>query len=280
MRAARLLVLSCLLFVLAACGGDGGPPPAAGPDPAGGRVITSNLRAVAVRESYTIQVFVPADYDAGTALLPAIYVTEGDAPYGAGATGPGFGPGSRFDAFKQAMQRRKTRALLVGIGGTARRNTDFLLPTARDYLDFITKELAPQIERDYRADPKRRALSGLSHGGYFVLAALVMEGTSGTFNFSHYLSNDTSFGTHAGQPGLLEYERQLDGRPLPVTLLLAGAAPDGTTNGRMVRAVYEQMLGHAHPGLTLHHSSFNTTHVGADLPAFEDALVRYFPSQP
>lgn len=142
--------------------------------------------------AYPIQIFLPASYADGTAKLPVIYATEGDALYGAG------GRQSRFDAFKDEMQSRGTQAILVGIGGTARRNVDFLLPGAETYLNFITKDLAPSIERQYRADPKKRALSGLSHGGYFVVVALILEGKAGNLSFSHYLSTESSIGAQGG----------------------------------------------------------------------------------
>lgn len=261
--------LLALALLLSACGGGGssGQPPTE----TIGQVVRSSVRADANGFSYEILVYLPPSYDTGTALLPAIYVTEGDAPYGAGI--------SRFDNFKQAMQRRGTQAILVGLSGTARRNTDFLLPEASKYLDFIARQLAPAIERQYRADPKRRALSGLSHGGYFVVAALVLEGQAGTPSFSHYLSTESSYGAHAGPSDFLAFEKQLDtagARPLPTTLFLAGAV--GGNGSIMVDPLHAQMASHAHPGLTLLKSLYaNTSHVGADLPAFEEALTRFFP---
>lgn len=274
-RAVHLLFLA-LAFVLPACGGGGSAGPAAPPDETIGRVVQTSLRAESNRFVYPIQVFLPQSYDAGTGLLPVIYATEGDAPYG--AVNPVFGnqPKSRFDTFKEAMQRRGTQAILVGIGGTERRGTDFLLPGAADYLKFIAQELAPAIERQYRADPRRRALSGLSHGGYFVVAALVLEGQAGLLSFSHYLSTEPSYGGHASVPDFLAFERQLEaGKPLATTLLLSGAR---TGNASVVGApLYAQIAARNHPGLVLLKSDYETTHVGADLPAFEEALTRFFP---
>lgn len=266
LQASRRHVLVLLAAALSACGGGGssGDPPS---QPSG-QVISSTLFSQATGAPYAIQVWLPASYASGTGLLPVIYATEGDAPYGPGGL-------SRFDAFKDAMQRRGTQAILVGIGGTQRRNSDFLLPGAASYLQFIATELAPTIERQYRADAKRRALSGLSHGGYFVVAALVLEAPSGRLSFSHYLSTDSSFGTHGNASGYLQFEQSIAGRALPATLFLAGAQ---NFNGPMVRALYEQMTAEAHPGLTLAHAEYNSTHVGSDLPAFEDALSRYFPA--
>lgn len=263
------LLAAAAATALAACGG-GGSSSDEPPAEAVGQVINSSLRSEATGGSYAIRVYLPPAHAAGTAPLPTIYVTEGDALYGSSGLAP-----TRFDTFKQVMQRRGTQAILVGIGGTAQRGTDFLLPGAAVYLNFITKELAPSIERQYRADPKRRALSGLSHGGYFVVAALVIEGMAGALSFSHYLSTEASVGGHGNATSFLAYEKQLDGKPLPATLFLTGA-----TNGNTVligNPLYAQMAAQSNPGLTLLKAEYNASHVGADVPAFEDALARFFP---
>ncbi|MBX3587290.1 MAG: alpha/beta hydrolase [Ramlibacter sp.] len=259
---------TALLLAVGGCGGGGGASTdtAAG---ATGQVSASTLKSAENGYVYTLQTFLPASYATGTATLPAIYVTEGDAPYG--------GTQSRFEVFKEVMQRRGTQAILVGISGTERRTVDFLLPGAQSYVNFIAKELAPAIERQYRADPARRALSGLSHGGYLVVAALVLEGSASNLSFSHYLSTDSSFGGHGDVAGFLNYEKQLDaaGKPLPATLFLAGSR---NANGPVVVApLYAQMASHNHAGLTLLTAQYDTTHVGSDLPAFEEALTRFFP---
>jgi len=262
-------VMFALAAVLGACGGGGSGDTPQPRTETVGQVVNTTLKASSNGHTYPVRVYLPQSYAAGTTALPVIYATEGDAPYGS------FGS-SRFDAFKEAMQRRGTQAILVGIGGTERRGTDFLLPGATQYLEFITKELAPSIERQYRADPKRRALSGLSHGGYFVVAALVLEGQSAaTLSFSHYLSTEASVGGHGDLGGLLAFERQVDGRPLPTTLFLSGAR---NGNAAVIGApLHAQMESHAHAGLTLLKAEYDTTHVGADLPVFEEALARFFP---
>lgn len=269
------LIALAAAAALTACGGGGGgddtPPPA--PPETVGQVINSSLRSESVGSTYAIQVFLPQSYATGTTALPVIYATEGDAPYGTASFGNT--AISRFDTFKQVMQRRGTQAILVGIGGTAQRGNDFLLPGATKYLNFITRELAPSIERQYRADPKRRALSGLSHGGYFVIAALVLEGQAGALSFSHYLSTESSVGAHGDAVSFLAFEKQLDGKPLPATLFLTGASAGNTV--LIGNPLYAQMAAQTNPGLTLLRAEYNTTHVGADVPAFEDALKRFFP---
>ncbi len=174
-QARRSALICAASAVLTGCGG-GGAGDGAAPT-ASGQVINSTIKSVSNGNTYPIQVFLPESYATSTTVLPVIYATEGVAPYG-GANR------SRFDTFKEVMQRRGTQAVLVGVGGTAWRGTDFLMPGATKYLDFLVKELAPTVESQYRIDRKRRALSGLSHGGYFVLAALILEARAGVPPFS------------------------------------------------------------------------------------------------
>ena len=274
--ARRAALAAALAGALSACGGGGSSGSDAPPPETAGQVVNSSMKSASTGSTYSIQVFLPAGYPGGTATLPVIYATEGDAPYGGAAPGIGGLNRSRFDTFKEVMQRRGTQAILVGIGGTAWRNTDFLQPGASRYLDFIVKELAPAIESQYRADPKRRALSGLSHGGYFVVAALVLEAQAGRPpSFSHYLSTECSVGEYSSPAGVLAFEKTIEGKPLPTTLFIAGAS---NGNHPLIGiTLYNQMSAQSLPGLTLLKAEYNTSHVGADVPAFEDALKRFFP---
>ncbi len=263
----RRTALVTVAAALTACGG--GSSGDADPPAAVGQVINSTLKSTSNGNTYPIQVYLPQTYAIGTTPLPVIYATEGDAQFG--------GPNrSRFEVFKEVMQRQGTQAILVGIGGTAWRGSDFLMPGAAKYLDFIVKELAPTIERDYRADPKRRALSGLSHGGYFVVAALILEARAGVPpSFSYYLATEGSVGEHTSPAGVLAFEKHIDGKPLPTTLFLAGAS--GGNHPLIGIPLYNQMASQNLPGLVLLKAEYNTSHVGADLPAFEEALKRFLP---
>ncbi|MBU0893105.1 MAG: hypothetical protein KKH21_19780, partial [Gammaproteobacteria bacterium] len=119
-------------------------------------------------------------------------------------------------------------------------------------------------------------LSGLSHGGYFVLAALVLEAQAGVApSFSHYLSTEISVGEHASVAGVLAFEKQIEGKPLPTTLVIAGAR---NGNHPLIGIpLYNQMAAQNLPGLVLLKAEYDASHVGSDVPAFEDALRRFFP---
>ncbi|MCC2674603.1 MAG: putative esterase [Ramlibacter sp.] len=266
-RLSSALLLLCTAAALAACGGGGGSS-----DEAVGTVESFRFESARVGTHYPIDVYLPESYATGRRNYPVIYAVEGDARMGA----PEF-PGTRFENFKAVMQQRKTQAILVSIGRTERRVTDFLMPGAEPYHAFIVQELIPRIDRVYRTDPTQRALTGLSHGGHFVLVAMALEAMAGDVRFSHFLSFETSSGG-ADSASTLALEQQLadSGRPVPATLFFAGAKI-GFTNGPNILSLYERMGARNYAGLTLEHMSFNGTHVSIDVMAFEEALSRYFP---
>ena len=255
-------------LLLSACGGGGGGS-IASPTTIG-RTESLSVASAQTGFTYPIQVYLPPAYDANaTARLPVIYALDGDAAFGYVTSTSG--SATRFEAMREVLQRRGTAAVLVGIGGTVRRNTDFLEPGDVAYHAFITQELVPRIESAYRADPAGRILSGLSNGGTFVFLAFMLEAPA-TPTFAQFWSIETAAPDLTGA-GLLAEENALaaavQGRSVPVTLYLAGATQ---ANGPIVNSLYLQVAAHQYGGLVLKHSSFSTSHVGADIPALNDAL--------
>lgn len=103
-----------------------------------------------------------------------------------------------------------------------------------------------------------------------------MEGTAGTPSFEYYLSTDSSFGAHGNVAAYLDYVKQLNANanPLPATLFLGGAT---MFNGPIANQLYTQLTQQSHPGFTVLKAIYDTSHVGSDVPAFEEALTRFFP---
>jgi len=243
---------------------------------------------------YKLYVYLPASYEMGTATYPVIYATDGDSA---------FPPEGRFVNFTKILQRRAIDAILVGIGGTVRRKKDYVLPGAKAYHEFITQELIPFIESHFRADPKRRILSGLSLGGSFVVTSLFLEAPNTLF-FSHYISAEGSF----SQPSFVAQEQKFSStigtKSIPATLILArgfvnnkvrqqqfsaaietknnlamanlARAYSEATNSAAVDALYRRMVDRHYVDLILIETHFATDHVGTDNPSFEDAMVRIF----
>jgi predicted alpha/beta superfamily hydrolase len=258
-----------------------------------GSVTLATVDSAQTRAVYRLSIYLPASYATGTATYPVIYATDGDAA---------FPPEGRFVNLAKILQRHRIESILVGIGGTERRRKDYVLPGARAYHEFLTQELIPFIESHFRADPKRRILSGLSLGGVFVVTALFLEAPDTLF-FSHYISAEGSFFL----PSFVTLERTVSStignKSMPATLILArGSASNKAhpqqfsavggkgnfaiaslasdlgefSNSDEVNSLYRRMVSRQYVDLILIETNFATDHVGTDNPSFEDAVVRIF----
>ncbi|SEU14758.1 hypothetical protein SAMN05443580_11855 [Variovorax sp. OV084] len=269
-----------LLLELSGCGGGGGgggggaavlpvapvvttPPPA---NTSSGRVVSISMKSDATGATYPIQFYLPAGYDSATSSYPAIYITDGDAVYNNSVT--------RFKNFTDILEAAGKKAIVVGIGGTARRNTDYLMPGAKAYHDFLTGQLVPYVESNYRANPAKRMLSGLSNGGIFVACAFFMEGAS-QFTFQYFFSSEAPFNGAHDQIDPLESQMYASssGRDIPVTLLLGYGI--GNVGGTVITAMYDQIASRNYKGLQLSVKGYPGGHTPMDLPSFEDIVARF-----
>ena len=293
-RIAIALEIACVCLIvagLAACAGDSKHQGVT--EDTIGNVAVATVDSAQTGAVYKLSIYLPASYATGTATYPVIYATDGDAA---------FPPEGRFVNLAKILQRRHIESILVGIGGTERRKKDFLLPGAKAYHAFLTQELIPFIESHFRADPKRRILSGLSLGGVFVVTALFLEAPD-TLIFSDYISAEGSFFL----PSFVTLERTVSStigtKSLPATLILArgSASNKGSpqqfsaaggkgnfaiaglandlgefSNSDVVNSLYRRMVSRHYVDLTLIETNFATDHVGTDNPSFEDAVARIF----
>jgi len=244
--ARNILGLSlCVLTV--SCGGgggsSGGSDPAISPidlsTPLNGSITTDTVVAsAATGASYPISVYVPADYATTTDYLRVIYILDGGADNG-----------DRLPNLAKITEQHGLRAVLIGIGGYARREIDCELAGARDFYAFITTELIPFIESKYRIDPNARTLAGHSLGGLFAVVALVMDRPDHRY-FANYISQCTS--TWGEEPQLFDMEQKLfteSAGNLPgTTLVLSG---DVLGNDFWVERVYQRFLARHYQGLQL-----------------------------
>lgn len=158
-----------------------------GQQPAGQAVELPNTRAHVissekVNDRFSISVGLPASYTRdSTRRFPVVYVLDADKSFGI----------ARDVADWLAWAGEIEPVIIVGVGYEnqwwAKRARDMTFsrdrgrlwgnfPTAGGgsaFLDFLQVELTPYIEREYRVDPRRRALAGLSFGGLFAMEALL-----------------------------------------------------------------------------------------------------------
>ena len=88
---------------------------------------------------------------------------------------------------------------------------------ADDFLRFLTEELAPRIERDYRGDPNQRVLHGHSLGGNFVVDVVFRQPEA----FTHYIASAPALSIDDGVSFLNEREYAADHDSVPASLYLA-----------------------------------------------------------
>jgi enterochelin esterase-like enzyme len=280
-RRFTLALAAAFVLGLAACGGGGGggggglpllPPVAGEPPPAPppsstSRVINATLKSNANGDTYPIQIYLPAAYDGGTSTYPAMYLTDGDAKFNFGT--------SRFQNFVDILEQQGKKAIVVGIGGTAHRNTDYLPPGSTAYHDFVTRELVPYVESNYRANPAKRMLSGLSNGGIFVASAFFMEG-AGQFTFQYFFSSEAPFNGPLAAP-MDQLEKQMYAnaatRDVPVTLLLAYAL--NNSGGPTITAMHDTIASRNYKGLKLSLKGYAGGHTQMDIPSLGDIAARF-----
>ena len=287
-RALSLAAASTIFLGLSACGGGGGggggggipfvPPVTAPPTGAPvapptttSRVVADTIVSTRTGAAYSLEIYLPASYDGSSASYPVIYALDGDAVFNP--------PGNRFANLKDILDQRNTQAILVGIGGTARRTTDYVLPGAVPYHDFLTSELVPFIEAKYRSDTKKRMLTGLSLSGSMTGIALFLEGAKNNLTFSYFLSFE---GTYDGQGTRYQDLEQamhdgLAGNPLPATLFLTRCATVSSCNFNPVDGMYQRLLARGYPGFTVTETTYSTTHGKTDIPSFTDAIAKILP---
>jgi predicted alpha/beta superfamily hydrolase len=110
----------------------------------------------------------PANYDFSSARYPVLIVLDGDWNFQHASTTVDF----------LADDNRIPAMLVVGIPNTDRSRDLFPQNGAENFLKFITTELIPKLDQDFRTQPYR-ILVGHSNGGLFGLYSVI--GAPGAF---------------------------------------------------------------------------------------------------
>jgi Putative esterase len=264
MRLGRAISAALLVALITACGGGGGggsdTPTTAMPL---GTTVMSSINSAQTGIAYTLDIWLPPDYATSTTSYPAVYAT--DCEY-------------RFATLSGVLQQTGRNVILVNICAMsdARRWIDFTMPGAAAYYRFLTTELIPSIEANYRASSANRTFSGHSLSGEFAMLALFMEDPANRF-FKSILSEECScwydasqnFSMLLPQPLALEQAMYDASNQLPINLIMAG---DTLSNEPEVSFAYATMINRNFQGLRSTQPIYHLGHVPMDGPAFEDAL--------
>src|SRR5690606_17816676 len=157
------------------------------------RIKNTSIVSAVTGVTYPVHIYLPEDYASSNKSYPVIYATDGQWI---------------FNGFASALDDKSLYVILVAVeqGPNDRRSVDYILPDARQYFLFLTAELLPTIERDYRVDTTQRTLSGTSYGGILVAAVLLLDDVVQP-HFRNYLSFDASFYVHPHATADLQTER-------------------------------------------------------------------------
>ena len=262
-----------LLLSIVNCGGGGGDtanPPAAVPPSLKGSITTNTVvpSINTAAASYQVSVYLPADYATTTDQLPVIYALDG-----------GVDNGDRFVTMATITEEQGVRAVLIGIGGYAYRETDYRLPGAINFYAFVTTELIPFIEPQYRIDPGTRTLAGHSYGGFFTVVALLEDRPDPRY-FENFISQDIA--TFEQEADLFAMEQELftaSAGNLPGTTLILSGDRSGDGNDAAVERVYQQFLMRNYQGLNLQRiPAYSLGHQEMFEPSFRESIRRVFES--
>lgn len=267
MRLVRLAATAFVLGILAGCGGGGGDGGNSGnAPPAQGVRLQSAIHSSETGITYNYQVYLPPGYAQGAARYPVIYAADGEY---------------RFPVLSGVLEQQRRDAILVNVWhmGGDRRWIDFTMPGAAAYYRFLTRELIPSIDAQYRTDPSRRIYSGHSLSGEFAVYALYLERPGERF-FSAFLSGDGSFWArpdmiwehpHGGEPATTMEREMFDrDRNLPVSIVLAGTSQG---NGPRVTLLHERLSTRGYANLRLRMLDYTLGHLAMDEPSFVEGLA-------
>ena len=131
-----------------------------------------NLHSKVLNEERTLLISLPKGYEYTQERYPVIYVLDGDVTSHA----------QTFSTVNNLNWSSIPRMIIVSIKNT-NRNRD-MLGESHKFLQFITEELFPYIEKKYRTN-NGRILYGESNSGVFVLTSLLENPD----NFSTYIAS-------------------------------------------------------------------------------------------
>ena len=201
--------------------------------------VTFEIHSEFVDANFVISVSFPFGYSQSDARFPALYIPDAWWTFGMATdiarqisadqlvppmlvVGIGY-PGTIGDAIVlrlRDMTLRPSESLEQMIGQMAASfgpHPPLSSGGADNFLRFLTEELIPIIERDYRGDPDQRVLHGHSLGGSFVVDVVFRQPEA----FTHYIASAPGLHLDDGVSFLNEREYAADHDSVPASLYLA-----------------------------------------------------------
>jgi predicted alpha/beta superfamily hydrolase len=250
--------LASIALLVAGCGGGGGDDGSPPPNPAGAaKTETLSISSSYTGVTYPLTVYLPAGYATSTGPKRVLYAMDHDL---------------QFAVVRQFAEMKGLDAIIVSIGAISsdRRFIDFDLPGAAAYYKFLTLELIPRVEAQYRIDPAKRSLLGYSLSGLMGVIAIFQDHPTGRY-FKGYVMTDPSMQFHTAE--LLAAEQQLwdATHSLPIT-----AYHCQTATGTPWDTLAHQMQARGYQGLDYKFQPYPLTHQTVLAPCIADGLDYLF----
>ncbi len=258
----RALLLGAPALLLGCGGGGGGGSSPAPPAPLQGTVETRVVRARALGLDYGLQVYLPPGSSAPRDTLPVVLVLDGE---------------TWFETVARGAEAVGLQALVVGVNSVSRRDLDYVPANSctaggggqAAYLAMLRDDVLPAVQAQFGGHAGRRALFGHSHGGGFVLYAMLAE-RAGAHAFRDYLACDASLGCYYDTAiGWIDAYAAAQ-RRLPVRLHLSHASA-GNVLSNVPWA--EALAARRFDDLALRPQAYSGSHTGIVPQAVADGLA-------
>lgn len=207
--------------------------------------------------TYAVGIHFPAGYAPNSGTHPVIYAADGEF---------------LFRNIVDAVRHFGLNAIVVAVshGGVDRRPVDYTFPGATAYNKFLTLELLPFIETQYRVDRTKRTYVGFSFSGSFAAVAMLLDDRTNR-RFGSFVSIDGSFWNQTDMINQLEQDLADSTRSLPVTLFLAAAA-----NRNSIEVFQQRLATRGYQGLRVFFQLYSVSHSEVVVPGVLDGLAYVF----
>lgn len=267
------IVICTLVMSLSACGGSGSSDTGAmqqntsnqatQPFMPGERLQLDAIASSYTGVSYPLKIYLPQNRVANK-TYPVIYALDAEW---------------RFDTIADSLDDNKMEVILVGVENYADDNykhrEDYSQwPLARDYFDFINKELAPSIEARYPVNQSDRTIMGHSNTGLFVGLVLLMDDPQQPF-FHRHVSFDGSFWAHPETTSQLIDDRRAQSQALKSRTILIGA--NGSIGNVLYVREFDALLEGANfAQLDLTYLEYKQDHIPVVAHSVEEVLLALY----
>ena len=247
--------------LLLGCGGGGGDGPAP-PAPLQGTVQTIVVPARALGADYAVRLYTPPAAAGPRAALPLWVVLDGE---------------NWLDAVARASEAAGTPVLVAAVNSASRRDLDYVPPNVctsggggqAAYLAFLRGELLPAVQAQFGGHTGRRVLWGHSHGGGFVLHALLAD-PGGTPAFDDHVACDASLGCYFDTAVGWQAAYAAVAQRLPARLHLSHASAGNVLSNLPWG---DALAARGFEGLVMRRQGFTGSHGGIVPQAVADAMA-------